>query len=88
MEGEPANLFGIHALRVQGQIAYLHVLDHALAKRTHRRPLCEMTAPLAPPHRHPTESSDVGKCARPLPLDGSCNFENIVMKSMNYREAV
>jgi hypothetical protein len=41
---EPANLLCIHALCVQGQVADLHVLDHAAAKRGHRRLLCEMNS--------------------------------------------
>jgi hypothetical protein len=40
----PANLLCIHALCVQGQVANLHVLDHATAKRAHRRLLCEMNS--------------------------------------------
>ena len=39
--GEPANLLDIHALRVQSQVADLHVLDHATTKRAHRQLLCE-----------------------------------------------
>jgi N-acyl-D-aspartate/D-glutamate deacylase len=40
--GVPTNLLGIHALCVQGQVADLHVLDHATAKRAHRRLLSEI----------------------------------------------
>jgi hypothetical protein len=39
--GEPSNLLDIHALRVQSQVADLHVIDHATAKRDHRQLLCE-----------------------------------------------
>jgi hypothetical protein len=41
MAGEPTNLLDIHALRVQRQVADLHILDHATAKRAHRQLLCE-----------------------------------------------
>jgi hypothetical protein len=42
--GEPDDLLNLHALRVQVQVADLHVLDHAVAKRAHRLLLCEMNS--------------------------------------------
>lgn len=43
--GEPDDLRDIHALRVRGQVADLHIVDHATAKRAHGQLLCEMAAP-------------------------------------------
>ena len=37
MAGEPDDLRNIHALRIRCQVADLHVLDHATAKRAHRQ---------------------------------------------------
>ena len=42
--GEPDDLLDIHALCVRCQVADLHILDHATAKRAHRQLLCEMNS--------------------------------------------
>ena len=39
--GEPEDLRDVHALRVRRQVADLHVLDHATAKRAHGQLPCE-----------------------------------------------
>ena len=39
---EPEDIRDIHSLRVRCQVADLHVLDHATAKRAHGQLLCEM----------------------------------------------
>jgi hypothetical protein len=44
MAGEPEHLGDVNALRVRCQVADLHVLDHATAKRAHRQLLCEMNS--------------------------------------------
>jgi len=44
MASEPDDLFDIGTLRLRCQVANLHVLDHATAKRAHRQLLCEMNS--------------------------------------------
>src|SRR5208283_973138 len=39
--GEPDDLRDIDALRVRGQVADLHIIDHATAKRAHGQLLCK-----------------------------------------------
>jgi len=41
--GKAGDLLHVRALGAQGQIAHLHVLEHALPKRGHRRLLWEHT---------------------------------------------
>ena len=41
MAGEAGDLLDVDALGVRRQVADLHVLDHATAKRAHRQLLCE-----------------------------------------------
>jgi hypothetical protein len=36
------DLCDVHALRVRGQVADLHIIDHSTAKRAHGQFLCEM----------------------------------------------
>jgi len=42
MAGDPDDLLDVGALRVRRQIADLHILDQAAAKRAHRQLLCGM----------------------------------------------
>ena len=48
MAGEPDDLFDVGTLRVRREIADLHVLDHATAKRAHRQRPCEMNVTVPP----------------------------------------
>jgi hypothetical protein len=41
--GEPGNLLNIRLLGLWGEVANLHILDHAKAKRGHYQLLCEMS---------------------------------------------
>ena len=88
--GEPDDLFDVHTLRVRCQVADLHVLDHATAKRAHGQLLCEMEQRhMAPPHRLAdgvvrTRRGGGRSPAKRVPRP----IENMSVKSQNYREAV
>jgi hypothetical protein len=43
---EPGHILDVGALGVRGQIPNLHVLEHALSKRGHRRLLCNGAKPI------------------------------------------
>jgi hypothetical protein len=88
MTGEPRDLMQISGLGQRREVANLHILDHATAKRGHRQLLCEMNSATWR-SRIVSQTACQARGRRPRVASSQrCTLEKAQIKSQNYREAV